>query len=175
MKKFICMLTVLLCSVMSLSAQNINLEGRWVAQESEGDNQGSLIFLFEDNELTQAVYAEANTPEVGVVGVMVATPPAPFKLEGNKLTVTRDPSQAEFQIMKTEYNDQVKELISSSPDMEEKVKELLEAGFEKQKVDMAENILFDGEYEITSYSEADGEFKIKVADDEEITFYLKGE
>lgn len=84
MKKLICMLTVLLCSVMSLSAQDINLEGRWVAEESEGDNQGSLIFLFEDNELTQAVYAEANTPEVGVVGVMVATPPAPFKLEGNK-------------------------------------------------------------------------------------------
>jgi len=40
---------------------------------------------------------------------------------------------------------------------------------------MAENILFDGVYEITSYSEANGEFKLKVADDEEITFYLKGE
>ena len=173
MKKFICMLTVLLSSVMSLSAQNINLEGRWVAQESEGDNQGSLIFLFEDNELTQAVYAEANTPEVGVVGVMVATPPAPFKLEGNKLTVTRDPSQAEFQIMKTEYNDQVKELISSSPDMEEKVKELLEAGFEKQKVDMAENVLYDGDLEIISCN--DGELKLKDPEGDELTFYLKGE
>ena len=173
MKKIICMLTVLLCSVMNLSAQDINLEGRWVAQESEGDNQGSLIFLFEDNELTQAVYAEANTPEVGVVGVMVATPPAPFKLEGNKLTVTRDPSQAEFQIMKTEYNDQVKELISSSPDMEEKVKELLEAGFEKQKVDMAENVLYDGDLEIISCN--DGELKLKDPEGDELTFYLKGE
>ena len=173
MKKFICMLSVLLCSVMNLSAQDINLEGRWVAQESEGDNQGSLIFLFEGNELTQAVYAEANTPEVGVVGVMVATPPAPFKLEGNKLTVTRDPSQAEFQIMKTEYNDQVKELISSSPDMEEKVKELLEAGFEKQKVDMAENVLYDGDLEIISCN--DGELKLKDPEGDELTFYLKGE
>ena len=173
MKKLICMLTVLLCSVMSVSAQNYDLEGRWVSEETEGNEFGMLIFVFEGNELTQAVYAEANTPEVGVVGVMVATPPAPFKLEGNKLTVTRDPSQAEFQIMKTEYNDQVKELISSSPDMEEKVKELLEAGFEKQKVDMAENVLYDGDLEIISCN--DGELKLKDPEGDELTFYLKGE
>ena len=97
MKKIICMLTVLLCSVMNLSAQNYNLEGRWVTDLSDENETTSLIFLFEGNELTQAVYGESNVEGVGLVGVIVATPPAPFKLEGNKLTVTYDASQAEYQ------------------------------------------------------------------------------
>ena len=105
MKKIICMLTVLLCSVMNLSAQNYNLEGRWVTDLSDENETTSLIFLFEGNELTQAVYGESNVEGVGLVGVIVATPPAPFKLEGNKLTVTYDASQAEYQVMKTEYTD----------------------------------------------------------------------
>ena len=99
MKKIICMLTVLLCSVMNLSAQNYDLEGRWVTDLSDEGESTSLIFLFEGNELTQAVYGESNVDGVGLVGVIVATPPAPFKLEGNKLTVTYDASQAEYQVM----------------------------------------------------------------------------
>ena len=58
MKKFICMLTVLLCSVLSLSAQDYNLEGRWVTDLSDEGESTSLIFLFEGNELTQAVYSQ---------------------------------------------------------------------------------------------------------------------
>ncbi len=51
MKKFICMLTVLLCSVMNLSAQDYNLEGRWVTDLSDEGESTTLIFLFEGNEL----------------------------------------------------------------------------------------------------------------------------
>ena len=80
MKKFICMLTVLLCSVMNLSAQNYDLEGRWVTDLSDEGESTSLIFLFEGNELTQTVYGESNVEADGLVGVMVATPPAPYKL-----------------------------------------------------------------------------------------------
>ena len=90
MKKFICMLTVLLCSVMNLSAQDYNLEGRWVTDLSDEGESTTLIFLFEGNELTQAVYSESNVDGVGLVGVIIATPPAPFKLEGNKLTGDED-------------------------------------------------------------------------------------
>ena len=156
MKKIICMLTVLLCSVMNLSAQNYNLEGRWVTDLSDENETTSLIFLFEGNELTQAVYGESNVEGVGLVGVIVATPPAPFKLEGNKLTVTYDASQAEYQVMKTEYTDKVKELIKQAPSMENTMKE------------------FKGGLEIVSYND-DGEMTIKDTDGETYTFYLKGE
>ena len=47
MKKLICMLTLLLSSVMSMSAQNYDLEGRWVADLSEGNDVGALVFMFE--------------------------------------------------------------------------------------------------------------------------------
>ena len=173
MKKLICMLTLLLSSVMSMSAQNYDLEGRWVADLSEGNDVGALVFMFEGNELTQAVYGETNVDEVGLIGVFVATPPAPFKLEGNKLTVTSDASQAEFQITKTEYTDKVKETIKAAPSMEDTIKELLDAGFESQKEDMAKDVLFNGVLEIISCE--DGELKLKDADGEEFTFYLKGE
>lgn len=173
MKKIICMLTVLLCSVISLSAQNLDLDGRWVAEVSEDDDYAVLIFLFEGNELTQAVYGESTLDGIGLVGVIVATPPAPFKLEGNKLTVTYDASQAEYQVTKTEYNDKVKEAIKENPSMEETVKDVLDKAFDTQKVEMAKSLLYDGDLEIISCNE--GELKIKDQEGEEFTFYLKGE
>ena len=148
------MLTVLLCSVMNLSAQDYNLEGRWVTDLSDEGESTTLIFLFEGNELTQAVYSESNVDGVGLVGVIIATPPAPFKLEGNKLTVSYDASQAEYQVMKTEYTDKVKEVIKQAPSME--------------------NTMFKGGLEIVSYND-DGEMTIKDTDGETYTFYLKGE
>ena len=173
MKKFICMLTVLLCSVMSLRAQNLDLDGRWVAEVSEDDDYAVLIFLFEGNELTQAVYGESTLDGIGLVGVIVATPPAPFKINGNKLTVTSDASQADFQVTKTEYNDKVKEAIKENPSMEETVKDVLDKAFDTQKVEMAKSLLYDGDLEIISCNE--GELKIKDQEGEEFTFYLKGE
>ena len=173
MKKFICMLTVLLCSVMSLRAQNLDLDGRWVAEVSEDDDYAVLIFLFEGNELTQAVYGESTLDGIGLVGVIVATPPAPFKINGNKLTVTSDASQADFQVTKTEYNDKVKEAIKENPSMEETVKDVLDTAFDTQKVEMAKSLLYDGDLEIISCNE--GELKIKDQEGEEFTFYLKGE
>ena len=173
MKKIICMLTVLLCSVMSLSAQNLDLDGRWVAEVSEDDDYAVLIFLFEGNELTQAVYGESTLDGIGLVGVIVATPPAPFKINGNKLTVTRDASQADFQVTKTEYNDKIKEAIKENPSMEETVKDVLDKAFDTQKVEMAKSLLYDGDLEIISCNE--GELKIKDQEGEEFTFYLKGE
>ena len=173
MKKIICMLTVLLCSVMNLSAQNYNLEGRWVTDLSDENETTSLIFLFEGNELTQAVYGESPVDGIGLVGVIVATPPAPFKINGNKLTVTRDASQADFQVTKTEYNDKIKEAIKENPSMEETVKDVLDKAFDTQKVEMAKSLLYDGELEIISCNE--GELKIKDQEGEEFTFYLKGE
>jgi len=173
MKKIICMLTVLLCSVISLSAQNLDLDGRWVAEVSEDDDYAVLIFLFEGNELTQAVYGESTLDGIGLVGVIVATPPAPFKINGNKLTVTSDASQADFQVTKTEYNDKVKEAIKENPSMEETVKDVLDKAFDTQKVEMAKSLLYDGDLEIISCNE--GELKIKDQEGEEFTFYLKGE
>ena len=173
MKKIICMLTVLLCSVMNLSAQNLDLDGRWVAEVSEDDDYAVLIFLFEGNELTQAVYGESPVDGIGLVGVIVATPPAPFKINGNKLTVTSDASQADFQVTKTEYNDKVKEAIKENPSMEETVKDVLDKAFDTQKVEMAKSLLYDGDLEIISCNE--GELKIKDQEGEEFTFYLKGE
>ena len=173
MKKIICMLTVLLCSVISLSAQNLDLDGRWVAEVSEDDDYAVLIFLFEGNELTQAVYGESTLDGIGLVGVIVATPPAPFKINGNKLTVTSDASQADFQVTKTEYNDKVKEAIKENPSMEENVKDVLDKAFDTQKVEMAKSLLYDGDLEIISCNE--GELKIKDQEGEEFTFYLKGE
>lgn len=173
MKKIICILTVLLCSVMNLSAQNLDLDGRWVAEVSEDDDYAVLIFLFEGNELTQAVYGESTLDGIGLVGVIVATPPAPFKINGNKLTVTSDASQADFQVTKTEYNDKVKEAIKENPSMEETVKDVLDKAFDTQKVEMAKSLLYDGDLEIISCNE--GELKIKDQEGEEFTFYLKGE
>ena len=161
MKKFICMLTVLLCSVMNLSAQDYNLEGRWVTDLSDEGESTTLIFLFEGNELTQAVYSEA-------------TPPAPFKLEGNKLTVSYDASQAEYQVMKTEYTDKVKEVIKQAPSMENTMKEILDNAFNSQKEEMCKTVMFKGGLEIVSYND-DGEMTIKDTDGETYTFYLKGE
>ena len=157
MKKIICMLTVLLCSVMNLSAQNYNLEGRWVTDLSD-----------------ETVYGESNVEGVGLVGVIVATPPAPFKLEGNKLTVTYDASQAEYQVMKTEYTDKVKELIKQAPSMENTMKEILDNAFDSQKEEMCKTVMFKGGLEIVSYND-DGEMTIKDTDGETYTFYLKGE
>ena len=174
MKKFICMLTVLLCSVLSLSAQDYNLEGRWVTDLSDEGESMSLIFLFEGNELTQAVYSESTIDEIGLVGIIVATPPAPFKLEGNKLTVSYDASQAEYQVMKTEFNEKIQEAIKQTPSMENTVKELLDKAFDSQKEEMAKTIMFKGELEIVSYND-DGELTIKDTDGENYTFYLKGE
>ena len=173
MKKFIFMLTVLLSSVMSLNAQSMDLEGRWIADVSEDNEYMTLIFVFEGNELTQAIYAESDVEEIGFVGVIVATPPAPFKLDGNKLTVTSDSSEADFQVTKTEFNDKVKDAIKLAPSMENTMKELLDQAFESQKVDMAKTMLFNGDLEIISCNE--GELKIKDKDGEEYTFYLKGE
>ena len=174
MKKFICMLTVLLCSVMNLSAQDYNLEGRWVTDLSDEGESTTLIFLFEGNELTQAVYSESNVDGVGLVGVIIATPPAPFKLEGNKLTVSYDASQAEYQVMKTEYTEKVKEIIKQAPSMENTMKEILDKGFESQKEEMCKAVMFKGELEIVSYKD-EGELTIKDTDGENYTFYLKGE
>ena len=174
MKKIICMLTVLLCSVLSLSAQDYNLEGRWVTDLSDANESTSLIFLFEGNELTQAVYSESTIDEIGLVGIIVATPPAPFKLEGNKLTVSYDASQAEYQVMKTEFNEKIQEAIKQTPSMENTVKELLDKAFDSQKEEMAKTIMFKGELEIVSYND-DGELTIKDTDGENYTFYLKGE
>ena len=174
MKKIICMLTVLLCSVISLSAQNLDLDGRWVAEVSEDDDYAVLIFLFEGNELTQAVYGESPVDGIGLVGVIVATPPAPFKINGNKLTVTYDASQAEYQVTKTEYNDKVKEAIKENPSMEETVKDVLDKAFDTQKVEMCKTIMFKGELEIVSCTD-EGELTIKDTDGETYTFYLKGE
>lgn len=173
MKKFIFMLTVLLSSVMSLNAQSMDLEGRWIADVSEDNEYMTLIFVFEGNELTQAIYAESDVEEIGFVGVIVATPPAPFKLDGNKLTVTSDSSEADFQVTKTEFNDKVKDAIKLAPSMENTMKELLDQAFESQKVDMAKTMLFNGDLEIISCNE--GELKIKDPDGEEYTFFLKGE
>ena len=174
MKKIICMLTVLLCSVMNLSAQNLDLDGRWVAEVSEDDDYAVLIFLFEGNELTQAVYGESTLDGIGLVGVIVATPPAPFKLEGNKLTVTYDASQAEYQVMKTEYTEKVKEVIKQAPSMENTMKEILDNAFNSQKEEMCKTVMFKGGLEIVSYND-DGEMTIKDTDGETYTFYLKGE
>ncbi len=174
MKKFICMLTVLLSSVMNLSAQNYNLEGRWVTDLSDENESTSLIFLFEGNELTQAVYSESTIDEIGLIGVIVATPPAPFKLEGNKLTVSYDASQAEYQVMKTEFNEKVKEVIKQAPSMENTMKEILDNAFDSQKEEMVKTVMFKGELEIVSYND-DGELTIKDTDGENYTFYLKGE
>ena len=139
MKKIICMLTVLLCSVMNLSAQNYNLEGRWVTDLSDENETTSLIFLFEGNELTQAVA-----------------------------------SQAEYQVMKTEYTDKVKELIKQAPSMENTMKEILDNAFDSQKEEMCKTVMFKGGLEIVSYND-DGEMTIKDTDGETYTFYLKGE
>ena len=174
MKKFICMLTVLLCSVLSLSAQDYNLEGRWVTDLSDENESTSLIFLFEGNELTQAVYSESTIDEIGLVGIIVATPPAPFKLEGNKLTVSYDASQAEYQVMKTEFNEKIQEAIKQTPSMENTVKDLLDKAFDSQKEEMCKTIMFKGELEIVSCTD-EGELTIKDTDGENYTFYLKGE
>lgn len=174
MKKLICMLTVLLCSVMNLSAQNYNLEGRWVTDLSDENETTSLFFVFEGNELTQAVYGESTVDEIGLVGVIVATPPAPFKLEGNKLTVTYDASEADYHVTKTEFNEKLQETIKMAPSMENTVKELLDKAFDSQKEEMCKAVMFKGELEIISCTD-EGELTIKDTDGETYTFYLKGE
>ena len=174
MKKFICMLTVLLSSVMNLSAQNYNLEGRWVTDLSDENETTSLFFVFEGNELTQAVYGESTVDEIGLVGVIVATPPAPFKLEGNKLTVTYDASEADYHVTKTEFNEKLQETIKMAPSMENTVKELLDKAFDSQKEEMCKTVMFKGELEIISCTD-EGELTIKDTDGETYTFYLKGE
>ncbi len=174
MKKLICMLTVLLCSVMNLSAQNYNLEGRWVTDLSDENETTSLFFVFEGNELTQAVYGESTVDEIGLVGVIVATPPAPFKLEGNKLTVTYDASEADYHVTKTEFNEKLQETIKMAPSMENTVKELLDKAFDSQKEEMCKTVMFKGELEIISCTD-EGELTIKDTDGETYTFYLKGE
>ena len=174
MKKIICMLTVLLCSVMNLSAQNYNLEGRWVTDLSDENETTSLFFVFEGNELTQAVYGESTVDEIGLVGVIVATPPAPFKLEGNKLTVTYDASEADYHVTKTEFNEKLQETIKMAPSMENTVKELLDKAFDSQKEEMCKTVMFKGELEIISCTD-EGELTIKDTDGETYTFYLKGE
>ena len=174
MKKLICMLTVLLCSVMNLSAQNYNLEGRWVTDLSDENESTSLFFVFEGNELTQAVYGESTVDEIGLVGVIVATPPAPFKLEGNKLTVTYDASEADYHVTKTEFNEKLQETIKMAPSMENTVKELLDKAFDSQKEEMCKTVMFKGELEIISCTD-EGELTIKDTDGETYTFYLKGE
>ena len=141
---------------------------------SDENESTSLIFLFEGNELTQAVYSESTIDEIGLVGIIVATPPAPFKLEGNKLTVSYDASQAEYQVMKTEFNEKIQEAIKQTPSMENTVKELLDKAFDSQKEEMCKTIMFKGELEIVSYND-DGELTIKDTDGENYTFYLKGE
>ncbi len=174
MKKLICMLTVLLCSVMNLSAQNYNLEGRWVTDLSDENETTSLFFVFEGNELTQAVYGESTVDEIGLIGVIVATPPAPFKLEGNKLTVTYDASEADYHVTKTEFNEKLQETIKMAPSMENTVKELLDKAFDSQKEEMCKTVMFKGELEIISCTD-EGELTIKDTDGETYTFYLKGE
>ena len=174
MKKLICMLTVLLCSIMNLSAQNYNLEGRWVTDLSDENETTSLFFVFEGNELTQAVYGESTVDEIGLVGVIVATPPAPFKLEGNKLTVTYDASEADYHVTKTEFNEKLQEAIKMAPSMENTVKELLDKAFDSQKEEMCKTVMFKGELEIISCTD-EGELTIKDTDGETYTFYLKGE
>ena len=174
MKKIICMLTVLLCSVMNLSAQNYNLEGRWVTDLSDENETTSLFFVFEGNELTQAVYGESTVDEIGLIGVIVATPPAPFKLEGNKLTVTYDASEADYHVTKTEFNEKLQETIKMAPSMENTVKELLDKAFDSQKEEMCKTVMFKGELEIISCTD-EGELTIKDTDGETYTFYLKGE
>ena len=174
MKKLICMLTVLLCSVMNLSAQNYNLEGRWVTDLSDENESTSLFFVFEGNELTQAVYGESTVDEIGLIGVIVATPPAPFKLEGNKLTVTYDASEADYHVTKTEFNEKLQETIKMAPSMENTVKELLDKAFDSQKEEMCKTVMFKGELEIISCTD-EGELTIKDTDGETYTFYLKGE
>ena len=149
MKKFICMLTVLLCSVMNLSAQDYNLEGRWVTDLSDEGESTTLIFLFEGNELTQAVYSESNVDGVGLVGVII-------------------------QVMKTEYTDKVKEVIKQAPSMENTMKEILDNAFNSQKEEMCKTVMFKGGLEIVSYND-EGEMTIKDTDGETYTFYLKGE
>ena len=173
MKKFICMLTVLLCSVMSLSAQNLNLEGHWMAETSEDNEKMAFILLFEDDQLTQAIYGESNIEEIGLVGVIVATPPAPFKLDGNKLTVSCDASQAEYEVTKAEFTDKIKEAIKTTPSMENTVKELLDKAFDSQKKEMAKSLLFNGDLEIISC--VNGELKVKDSEGDTYTFYQKGE
>ena len=174
MKKIICMLTVLLCSVLSLSAQDYNLEGRWVTDLSDENETTSLFFVFEGNELTQAVYGESTVDEIGLIGVIVATPPAPFKLEGNKLTVTYDASEADYHVTKTEFNEKLQETIKMAPSMENTVKELLDKAFDSQKEEMCKTVMFKGELEIISCTD-EGELTIKDTDGETYTFYLKGE
>ena len=85
-----------------------------------------------------------------------------------------DASQAEYQVMKTEFNEKIQEAIKQTPSMENTVKELLDKAFDSQKEEMAKTIMFKGELEIVSYND-DGELTIKDTDGENYTFYLKGE
>ena len=134
----------------------------------------TLLFLFEGKQMTLAVTRGLKLFGVGLVGVIIATPPAPFKLEGNKLTVSYDASQAEYQVMKTEYTDKVKEVIKQAPSMENTMKEILDNAFESQKEEMCKTVMFKGGLEIVSYND-EGEMTIKDTDGETYTFYLKGE
>ncbi len=85
-----------------------------------------------------------------------------------------DASQAEYQVMKTEYTDKVKEVIKQAPSMENTMKEILDNAFNSQKEEMCKTVMFKGGLEIVSYND-DGEMTIKDTDGETYTFYLKGE
>jgi hypothetical protein len=173
MKKFICMLTVLLCSVMNLSAQNFDLEGRWEAEASEGNARGLLILQFEGDQLEQAVYGESSIDEIGFIGVTLSLPPAPYKLNGNILTTATDTSKAELQITKTEFNDNIKEAIKADPSLESTMLEMLKKSFATEKDEIANNVFINGSMEIVSC--IDGELKVKDKGRAIVTFYLKGE
>ena len=150
----------------SMNAQSI--DGCWDYETKiEGQHVGIRLFIDNGKGIILTA-AEIPNEKVGAVTIALISAPTPIKVANNKVEIDPDPKKVTLKVTEVDWVAPFKAAIKDDPSVEEKLLEEIEKGLQAGTAQMAEDMMFSGEFTIAKCTKT--QLVLKDEDGEQMVF-----
>ena len=134
-------------TVVVMQAQS--LDGKWTTTIDDDGTAIKSNMTFSGKTVLLDFYTEQSSEEFGTIGMKFSIP-GTYTRSGSTVEINFDKDKANFEIVKTEFSQAMKDELKEEPDLEDMLKELFKGLMEEEGKAIAEALPLSGEVTITT-------------------------
>ena len=169
-KNYLRSLAVIIATFVSFSANAQTIDGCWEYETTIEGNHFGVRLVIEGKQAIVCMAYEIPNDKVGTVTMGLISEPTPIKIENNKVEIDPDPKKVTLAVSEVDWTKEIKDAIKEDPSIEEGLINDLEKSLQGKAVEMAENMMFSGEFTIVKCDKT--QLILKDEDGAHITFNI---
>ena len=167
-KNYLRSLAVIVATFVSFSANAQSIDGCWEYETKiEGNNRG-IRLVIEGKQAIVFMGYEIPNDEVGTVTMGLLSAPTAIKIANNKIEIDPDPKKVTLTVSEVDWAKKIKDAIKEDPSIEEGLIERIEKSLQEKAAQMAEDMMFSGEFTIVKCTKT--QLILKDENDDQLTF-----